>query len=330
MAPSCLADTRNVPWHPECATADLFQAVSRNDSIPEGPDKISGVPFQYPSQRFQDWLSQRWVMWRGSVIDPAEVGWLMGPFGDVDIISDRYVERLARSEDLVVERAARGAGLLESVDDLMLAPDERARLRPEVVDFYERTADHDLEFWSEWSPLFRPFGGLIRRLYSRRLQQLNLPLKPLEASRGVSSEILKLRAGAGGTPVYTIWYRILKSTSEVIYSGIYGTCRIPDGRTCVKVVFPLPRGNATVIMSVAVGERGELTLTSAGDGFGSPGFYFLLRDSKGRYWGQYIRSFRETITAYVDEESVLRGDHVLTLWRRRVLGLHYKITPRPT
>ncbi len=173
-----------------------------------------------------------------------------------------------------------------------------------------------------------PFGGLIHWLYSRRLQQLNLPLRPLDTSRGIASEILKLRRTHDGTVAHTMWYRVLKATGNVIYSGIYATCRIPDGRTCVKVVFPLPRGNATVVMSIAVGEQGDLCLESHGAGFGSPGFYFLLQDSKGRYWAQYIKTFREKIRVFVDDESVLRADHVLTLWGRRVLQLHYKISRR--
>jgi len=129
-----------------------------------------------------------------------------------------------------------------------------------------------------------------------------------------------------GETRHTVWFRVLKATGQVIYSGVYGTCRIPDGRTCVKVVFPLPRGNATVIMAISVGERGDLDLVSSGEGFGSPGFYFLLRDKRGRHFSQYIRSFRERIHVYVDDEDVLRTDHTLTLWKRRVLQLHYKIT----
>ncbi len=267
-------------------------------------------------------------MWRGRQINPAETSWLIGPFGDVDVIGDHYVEKLATAESLVVDRQARGVGLIESVGDLGLAPEDERRLRAEVAAFYTRTADHDLEVWSEWSPLFRPFGGLIHWLYSRRLQQLNLPLRPLDTSRGITSEILKLRRPHNSTVAYTVWYRVLKATGNVIYSGIYSTCRVPDGRTCVKIVFPLPRGNATVVMSVTVGEHGELCLESHGTGFGSPGFYFLLQDSKGRCWAQYIKTFREKIRVFVDDESVLRADHVLTLWGRRVLQLHYKISRR--
>lgn len=284
--------------------------------------------FDYPSQRLQDYLSQRWVMMRGRQINPRDTSWLMGPFGEVDRIGDVYVQRLADEENLVVERHTSGAGLMDSFDALALDVASRARLRPEITGFYERTADHDLEVWSEWNPLFCACGGALRWLYSRRLQQLNVPLRPLETSRGIASQIMKLRDQRTGETRYTVWYRVLKATGEVIYSGVYGTCTLPDGRTCVKVVFPLPRGNATVLMASDVNDRGELDLVSSGDGFGSPGFYFLLRDKRGRHWSQYIRSFRERIHVYMDDELVLRTDHTLTLWKRRVLQLHYKITPR--
>jgi hypothetical protein len=268
------------------------------------------MPFQYPSQRLQDWLSQLWVMARGRRITPAEASWLMAPFGDVDIIADHYIQRLARDESLTVERCSAG-GLLESARDLL--GDDAPRLEPRIRDFYEHTARHELEVWSQWSALFRPFAALVQVLYSRRLQQLNLPLDPLDTSRGITSEVVKLR-DSSGTVRYSIWLRHLKATGRVIYSGIYMTTSIPDGRRCAKIVFPLPRGNATVVMAPSVGDEGRLDLVSSGERFGDPGFYFLLRDSKSRHWAQYIRSFRERITVYVDQEQSLRADHALSLW----------------
>jgi hypothetical protein len=282
--------------------------------------------YAYPSQRLQDWLSQCWVMFRGQPVDLADVAWLAAPFGDVDVIADTYVERLAADEDLVVERNAT-AGLLPSMRELL--GDDARRLDPRVAAFYEHTAEHDLDVWSEWCGAFRPFAVLIHHLYSRRLQQLNLPLRPLDTARGLSSEIIRLCERTTGRPRYTIWFRRLKATGRVIYSGIYMTTTLPDGRRCAKIAFPLPRGNATVVMAPEVDARGALHLVSSGERFGDPGFYFLLRDAKGQHWAQYIRSFREHITVFVDDEDVLRTDHHLSLWRRPALHLHYRIDRRP-
>ncbi len=283
---------------------------------------------EYPSQPLQDWLSQRWVMLCGRQIDPADFPWLMGPFGEVDVIGDAHIDRLARDENLRVERNSEGVGLLDSVNDLAQDGSLEQRLAQPVTDFYEQTADYDLEVWSEWNPVFKPFGSLIQRIYSRRLQQLNLPQRPFDTSRGISSEIAKLYDTKSGSLRYTFWNRRLKSSGAAIYSGNYSAGELPDGRRCMKVVFPLPRGNATVVMSVEAEEDGALTLVSEGRRFGDPGFYFLLRDSRGRHWTQYIRSMRERITVYVDDEGVLRANHALTLWRFPVMRLHYKMTRR--
>lgn len=283
------------------------------------------MQFEYPSQRFQDWLSQRWVMWRGRQINPDEYPWLMGPFGNVDVIGDHYIEQLAAKENLTVERPEQNAGLLSSFEEVEAAGALNTPIRPEVVSFYTDTTSHHMEVWSQWSTMFRPFGWLLHRLYSRRLQQLNMPLQPLDTSRGMRSEIIRLVDPATSAIKYTIWLRILKSTGQVIYSGVYGTSTTPSGDACVKVIFPLPRGNATVLLRAQTDESGNLSLISSGERFGCPGFYFLLVDSKGRHWAQYVRSFRERIDVYGDDEGTLRADHTLTLWKRRVLALHYRI-----
>lgn len=282
------------------------------------------MEFEYPSQRFQDWLSQKWVMARGRRIDPARAGWLMGPYGDVDVIADGYIARLAEREGLTVERSSSTGGMLEGME--LLLGGEAGRLDGRIRHFYEHTAEYDLEAWSQWRAAFRPFAGLIRALYSRRLQQLNLPLGPLETARGMKSEVIKLR-DAAGVVRYTVWFRVLRATGQVIYSGVYMLTRLPDGRVCAKIVFPLPRGNATVVMLPRVVDGG-LELVSSGGGFGEPGFYFLLRDKRGRHWSQYIRSFRERIHVYVDGEGVLRADHTLGVWGITALRLHYRMQRR--
>ena len=70
--------------------------------------------FSYPSQRFQDWLSQCWCISTGTRIEPAAMDWLMGPFGNVDVIEDRYVADLAKSEGLVIKKNEPGFGIVES------------------------------------------------------------------------------------------------------------------------------------------------------------------------------------------------------------------------
>ncbi|MDA0990985.1 MAG: hypothetical protein O3A51_09565 [Verrucomicrobia bacterium] len=288
------------------------------------------MTFAYPSQRLQDWLSQQWCICTGRRIDPDACRWLMGPYGNVDVIEDRYVDGLAAADGLVVRKNEAGFGLLPSMDVLNLNADCRTRLRPEIVAFYEHTLHYDLEVWSQWCQFFRPFAGLITRLYSRRLQQLNLPLDPLDTAPGIRSQIYKLTDPSTGEDKHTIWYRHLKSNQHVIYSGIYSYCTLPNGQTCLKVIFPLPRGNATVIMRVEVDAKGALVLVSRGQHFGDPGFYFLLQDARGQHWSRYISTFHESIRVFVDAERVLRADHILYLWGHKALQLHYRINPAPS
>lgn len=286
--------------------------------------------FDYPSQQLQDWVSQQWVMATGQRYLPADVPWLDGPFGECDVIADHYVDRFAVENDLTIERDAPGAGLVDSAEAFGLDAAPKRRLQPEIAVFYERTTDYQLDVWSQWNPVFGLGGRLVRRLYSRRLRQLDLPQRPLDTARGLVSNLLQLRDRRTGTLRYALWYRRLRATGQVVYSGVYTTCRLPDGRVCVKVAFPLPRGNATVLLAPTVGERGELDLLSSGERFGDPGLYLLLRDGRGRHWAKHVRSFRERITVGVDhqEENVLRADHVLTLWRRQVLQFHYRMIDR--
>jgi hypothetical protein len=53
-------------------------------------------------------------------------------------------------------------------------------------DFFEGYAKLTgrIDCWSEWSSIFRPFGRLLAIVFSRRLQQLNVPLTGLDTSLG--------------------------------------------------------------------------------------------------------------------------------------------------
>ncbi len=251
----------------------------------------------------------------------------MGPYGHVGLVADEFVDRLAEDERLIIDRNVDSGGLVSSFKDLELA--DQSRLSPNVIDFYENTTQYDLNLWVDWNPFFRPFGSLVQRLYSLRLQQLNLPLRPLEVSRGLSSEVVTLTDPRSGQIRYTIWYRVIRSSGQVMYSGIYTTCKLPCGRVCVKAIFPLPRGSATVLLEPSVGDDGALRLVSSGTRYGDPGFYFLVQDSKGGHWAQYVRSFREQLNVFDEGDQRLRAEHELTLWRRRVLEIHYEMNLRP-
>ena len=218
---------------------------------------------------------------------------------------------------------------MESFSDLDLSDSEKALINQQVVKFYERTSNYNFEVWSEWCGVFRPFGWLLSIIFSKRLQQLNLPLSSLDSAKGINSSVIKLVDKVTKLTKWTVWYRILKSTNNVIYSGVYTTCRIPnyEGKF-LKVIFPLPNGNASVIMRKEVLPNGSLKLSSDGRKFGDNGYYFTLTNHKGKYWARFVRSMHEWITVYVDEVNSLRADHHLYFWGLPFLKLHYKMTEK--
>lgn len=277
-----------------------------------------------PIQKFQDWFTQQWVILWGKKIDPEEVDWLMGPFGQVNGIGEEFIDQLAQKENLIVNRDTKSTGLIPSMEALNLPETEQTRLAPEVIDFYQNTANYELDFSVKWNPFFKVFGVLVNKLFSRRINQLNIPTHDIAEGTSIKSEIITLSDPETSEVKYTVWFRAIKSSGQVVYSGVYGTCILPNGKTCVKAVFPLPNGNATVIMNPSVGSQGELILDSSGRKFGDAGFYFLLNDTDGNYWSQFIRSFRDQLIVSAENNNIT-CNQTLTLWGIKVITFHYKI-----
>lgn len=185
-----------------------------------------------------------------------------------------------------------------------------------------------MDSWSEWCGAFKPFGVVLARVFSRRLQQLNVPLAPLDTSEGTSSEVLHLREPATGQIVHTAWVRTLRRTRSILYAGTYSTVKIPaHPNPCVKVVFPLPNGNAIVILKPEIDGAGALTVTSAGERFGDPGFYFTVRSPSGAIWARYVKTMQESIRAYAAGNNEASADHTLRIFGRVFLRLHYRLRP---
>ena len=280
--------------------------------------------FAYPMQKFQDWVTQQWVILCGRKIIPEDFPWLIGPFGNLNAIGEDFIHQFARKENLIIEKDSKVKGIIPSIAKLNLSEKEFSNLSKNVIDFYENTENYDLKFSVKWNPFFKFFGILITKLFSNRINQLNIPTKNIADSESLKSAIINLIDPKTNEIKYTFWFRSIESSGQVIYSGVYGTCTLPSGKTCVKAVFPLPNGNATVIMNPSVEENGALVLDSSGEKFGDAGFYFLLKDSKGEYWSQFIGSFRDRLTIGSDNDHI-SAEQNLTLWLLKVLTFNYKI-----
>jgi hypothetical protein len=259
----------------------------------------------------------------GRRIDRSSVPWLDGPTGPPRI-GAAFHRSVAAQAGLEI-RTGGDLGLLPDCALLDSAGFDSSRLHESVSDFYEHTSRYHLDVWSQWSPLFWPFGWALINFVSRRMEQLNFPMYPLETARGMTSEVEQL-VEPSGRVAFTSWLRRNLGSGMVIYSGLYSTTSPPGGVTCVKTVFPVVRGNATVLLRPENQPDGSLKLISSGRRFGDPGFYRITEAGPGRIRVWYVRGFTEIFHVYPDGDGSVRTDHFVRWWALSVLHLHYHIT----
>lgn len=274
---------------------------------------------------FPDWLTQLWVKVTGKKIKFKDYEWILGPTGSPRVIADEFIYRIADDLGLVVIKNESQRGLVEDFKAYNLKLEDFERLDQEIIRFYAETSSYDFEIWSKWNKFWEPGGRLLAYIFSKRLKQLNVPLDPLDTAYGLESDVFKLKDKSGKT-LYTVWFRKLVKTGEVIYSGTYGLCQPPDEATaCLKVIFPLPNGSATVILKPKVNDDGSFTLLSQGKKIGNAGFYFVLKKDDETGWLRYVKSMHESLHVYRDKRGILRTDHILNLWGSKFMHLHYKM-----
>ena len=75
-------------------------------------------------QSIQDWITQQWVILFGKRIDEGAYKWLLGPFGQTSGIGQKFIKQLAEREHLVFDRQKKDKGLIESIHQLNLPPNE--------------------------------------------------------------------------------------------------------------------------------------------------------------------------------------------------------------
>jgi hypothetical protein len=277
-----------------------------------------------------DWVTQRWVQFTGRSIDLSSEPWLAGPIAPTTGIGSDYFDTLASAKGLHLRKPDTAVGVIPEFVALRGESFETSKVHPSVAHFYEETSAYELDAWAEWCGLFRPFGWLLAVLFSRRLQQLNVPLSGLDTSKGVTSEVLQFIDPVNDELTHTAWFRRLRGSGNVLYAGFYSVCKLPGhDNPCVKVVFPLPNGNAIVVMRTECQPDGSFVVKSAGDGFGEPGFYFTVHGESGIVWARYVRALRESIHVFPSESGELRADHVLTYFGATFLRLHYRMRRQP-
>lgn len=263
----------------------------------------------------------------GRRVTPEKAPWLWGPFGG-DYIGDTPYEECARREGLTLERDAESGGLLRDFGALEGEGFRAADVHPSVREFYERTAELRMDVWAETSFPASIGLWLLVTTISRQVNQLNFPLSALDTARGMDSEIALLREPSGRVR-YAGWCRRLRESGLVVYAGFYLVERVPGAPgPCVKAVFPMPEGNATVLLRPSVDEQGDFRLSSEGARFGDAGFYRVQRGRDGVTRAWRIKTLKERFHLYVDDTGTLRCDHAIRFLGMRVLSLHYRIERR--
>ena len=285
---------------------------------------ITGRP---PVGQLVDAVTRLWVRLTGRRVDLRQEEWLAGPIGDVARIGDSWLADEVRRLGGHSVDAGTEPGLLPSMRLLDGPGFDAGALRPEVRDFYERTSRWRLQVWAQWCSAAWPFGWLISVVFARRLEQLSLPLRPLDVAHGMSSDVRTV-LGANGDVLGTSWHRRLRSTGRTVFSGWYCVQTTPSGdRPSVRVVFPLPNGGLVVLLRPDVAADGALLLTSTQGRWSDDGAYLVVQPrDRDRGWARRI-PVHEQFRVFVDDEGVLRTDHRIDLWRMPVLRLHYRLDP---
>lgn len=272
---------------------------------------------------FLSWMINFWLNVTGKSISLDQHPWLRGPVSEGKVIGEDFYARFAQQEGLKLEVSAAG-GLIPDFSTVTVnSTIPASQLHHAVRYFYEQTARYKMDVWGKWFPPFAFFAKTLISAVSRKMNQLNIPLDALETSMGMSSEVIQLKDAQTGEVKYTCWLRKTLQANKVVYAGFYTHCKTPEG-TFVKVVFPLPKGNVTVVLKAEVQKDGGVLLISAGNRIGDAGYYRILSIDRDKVKVRRI-PIKETIHVYVDKEGILRTDHKFRFWGMQLLHLHYKI-----
>lgn len=249
-----------------------------------------------------------------------QVPWLLGPIGGATIGGSVY-EDFGQREGLTVERHAEHGGLLPQLAVLTRDGFDAEAVSPIIRDFYQHTGAYRMHLRAKaYFPMSLGLWLMVTTL-SRKVNQLQFPLDRLDEEREVESEVVLLR-DAQARVKWTGWYRA--EGMHTLYAGFYTWTTLSDGEAAIKVVFPTPAGNATVLLRPFVEPDGSLVLRSWAPPAGgqSParvarlGFYRLSASAQGELWVWEVRSLREEFRLTVSADGSILATH-----RTRFLGL---------
>jgi hypothetical protein len=256
-------------------------------------------------------------------VDRQNAGWLTGPSAGTRVVGHDWVERMATAAGGSLSTGPEH-GLLTSFEALRGPDFDPELVDPRIVHFYEHTTCWRLDLWSEWSAIAWPFGRAVNALFSERLQQLSLPMRPLDCSYGMDSRVIHVH-DRDGKVLGAAWQRTMSKTGSITYTGLYGVSTLPgSAQPSVRVVFPLPLGSVQVFLRPSADEDGGLHLRSPLGKFGTDGAYLVL-ERKGDTLNARRIPLNEHFHVFVDDDGDVRCDHSLQLWNIPAVRLHYRL-----
>ncbi len=263
-----------------------------------------------------DWLTQLWNIVLGRKLEAESDSWLASPIGRANEYPDRFIERISRDLQRVPSNHSASRGLLthEDLSDL--------NLNPRILDFYTRTSSFELEVEAHWRKGLTFLGIWASRLFTKRIEQFQLPESNKGARQKFSSQIIEFSNAADGARC-ALWTRSDNASGEMIFYGVYSTCILASGRRAIKTVFPLPEGNATVVFDISVDASGNLHLNSKGSKYGDSGFYFIVEDVKGCQWKHLIRFLNQNIFVFPENKNTLKAEHRFYFFMLEIYRIDY-------
>jgi hypothetical protein len=274
-----------------------------------------------------EWSIQRWVAWSGRKVRPAKTPWLQGPLGERYVGADFYKAYVDENGlDVIVNDE--NSGLLPDFDVLAGEGFDSSRVRPEVRDFYERTARYDFTVRVGWRGPFKHPPRTLIYLVGRNVKQFDIPLSLRATDVTMKNELVRLADPATGETPYVGWLRRSAATGEAMLAGLYTTCELPRARgRFFKGVYPLPGGSATTLFRPENRPDGSFALVSDGRRFGEEGYYRIHRMTADTLRVKRV-PMEEVIHVFVDSEGAIRAHHTFAFAKIRFLALHYRITQK--
>ncbi|WP_077213527.1 YndJ family protein [Bacillus dakarensis] len=182
-----------------------------------------------------------------------------------------------------------------------------------ILDFYENTLNYRLFAEIKWRPWFKPFAA-VYRIFSRRFQQINLPLS--EKQIEMTGDIVTVKAEMDGRKSPRAWVR--KANGEVIFAAIY-SWHENNQQTYMNIALPLPWSSMIGVLELTQVEKGLQLTSKKRSAASDSGIYLAV--------GEFLLALpiEETFHIREEDDGSLIARHRMWFFSVPFLNIHYRI-----